>query len=205
MDQAQNSPYQPQIPSLERFYPTPDAEMGITESKISDDDIKRHYRRYTTISQLMRRHVKDTDIILDVGSGSGYGTNILFSEYHYVFGVEPNETARKYADKHYPHIRFLEDMEGADAVVMVESIEHMTKSEARVYFAGARVVAMTTPLVSGNFNDYHINIFKHPDDVELFMTREGFKLLEERLEKDIVFTTGDKGDQYYGVFERIFK
>lgn len=196
--QPSKSPLQP--PSLERFYPLPDEELGIGASEISQDARMRHYHRYITVSQFLKDYGQKSDIIVDVGCGSGYGTDLLSKHHRYVIGIEPNDDARKYASKHFPHLKFTSDLEGADSVVMVESIEHMTKAEVRSYVHGARLVCITTPLIQNPMNEYHVDTYKHPDDISLMMKKEAFNLLEERVERSIVFTTGEVGDQYYGAF-----
>ena len=191
-----------EAPSLERFYPTEDIELGIGASDIAETHRQRHYRRYNTIRDLLVPYIAKTDVIADVGSGSGYGSAILGERFRYVFGIEPNDMARAYASKHYPKIKFQSDLEGADVIVMIESIEHMTKTEVRSYIYDAKVVAVTTPLIGQPDNQYHISPFRCPEDVEAAFRREGFVLMESRLEKDITFTTGELGDQFYGIFGR---
>lgn len=191
-----------ETPSLERFYPEADEVLGIGASDITVEARKRHFHRYTIVCDLLGSYIGRTDVIADVGSGSGYGTAILGDKYRYVFGVEPNDFARSYAVKHYPQMRFTSDLEGSDVIVMIESIEHMTKTEVRSYIFDAKVVAVTTPLIVNPNNEYHISPFKTSEDVEAAFRKEGFQLMESRLEKDIIFTTGEVGDQYFGVFSK---
>jgi hypothetical protein len=192
----------PAPPSLERFYPEADEALGIGASDISEEARKRHFHRYSCISDLLAPYISETDVIADVGSGSGYGTDILGAKYRYVFGVEPNNAARAYAAKHFPEIKFQTDLEGAEVIVMIESIEHMTKTEVRSYIYDARVVAVTTPFVENPNNAYHLSPFRCSEDIEAAFRKEGFVLMESRLEKDVPFTTGEFGDQYYGIFSR---
>lgn len=173
-------------------------------SAISTDAVTRHYHRYHVVSELLLEHALPTDIIVDVGCGSGYGTEILGRKFRYVFGIEPNERARAYATKHFPKFRFIQDMEGMDVGVFVESAEHMSRAEMRCYLLDTKIAVVTTPLVLQPNNEFHTSPFREVADVELALKREGFHMIESRVEKDIVFTTGEEGDQFYGVFGKLF-
>lgn len=194
-----------ETPSLERFYPADDEELGITRSKISEKDTHRHYRRYGQVIELIKKNVSDIHKIADIGSGSGYGTNQLRMEFgNIVQGVEPNDFARKYATKHYPDVPFADDADpDADVFVFVESIEHMTPAEFRSYTKGAGCVIITTPLIDDCNNEYHIQSFDTAEDVNTALYRAGFVPIDEKVEVGITFTTGEKGSQYYGLYGRI--
>ncbi len=74
-------------------------------------------------------------VVLDIASGSGYGTKMLAESAAFVYGVDVNETAINYSKKHYAaqNIKYLvgdgESIplkdDSVDVVVTFETIEHI--------------------------------------------------------------------------------
>jgi hypothetical protein len=182
--------------------------MGLAASAVTPADVGRHYRRYREVVKLMEKNIEGMAKgveIADIGCGSGYGTNVLRMAFgDCVYGIEPNDTAREYAKKHFPECQFYDYLENYPEIcIFVESAEHMTNCEFRNYVKDAQVVVLTVPLIEKQNNDWHITPFVEKDDVRGYLHRAGFKPLVERVEKDIVFTTGDSGDQYYGFYTSV--
>lgn len=191
-------------PSLERFYQFDDPELGVARSNISEEAARRHVARYQVVGDLLAGVVAADDEIFDIGAGSGYGTKILSDRFRYVTGIEPGYVALAYAKKHYSEVRFANWAKVEDVAVMVESLEHMTVAEARDYLSDdVRILCVTTPLVTGGNNSFHVNEFSRKEDVEGFIQRFGFKPLVCRVDYGVQFTTGDLGDQFYGLFARV--
>lgn len=176
----------------------------------------RHYNRYRGIEKLLREKCSFEQpksgarlAICDIGCGSAYGTNILrtaFPEFH-VYGVEPCDQAREYAIIAYPEVEVYNDIPDQfvqpHVVVMVESIEHMTRTELKVYITGTQVVALTTPLIKYPNNEYHEVSFKTKEDVRKHLAWAKFEPICELIEKGVTFTTGEKGDQYIALYHQI--
>lgn len=171
-------------------------------SAISDSARKRHYGRYARISTLVEPYVRAKDTVCDVGAGSGYGTKMLSDRFRKVVGVEPNDQARLYAARHYPSCLFANDFAGAEVVVMVESIEHMTLSECAGYIGKAHTWAVTTPLIVHAWNEFHEKTFRSAAEVNEYAARWNFKPVDQIIDLGITFTTGESGDQFLGVYRR---
>lgn len=191
-------------PSLERLYLTEDRELGIGASDISDEAKRRHFTRYATVIQLIKGHVGRKDLVVDVGCGSGYGTNMMAQHFRRVIGIEPDNKARLYAAKHFPEVLFANDLGDlrADVVVMVESIEHMSKGEAKMYLEDAKVLALTTPLIEHAHNEFHEQSFKTAEDVHLYVQKFGFTLSAVKVWQGITFTTGETGNNLVATYTR---
>ena len=90
-----------------------------------------HYLRYDMALPL----VKDK-IILDIASGSGYGTHFLASSAREAYGVEIDQAAVDYSREHYPesNLHFMQgsveniplEDHSVDVVVSFETIEHVS-------------------------------------------------------------------------------
>jgi hypothetical protein len=182
----------------------------LAASGISGADIGRHYTRYRTIERFMKEKMsfRSTDIeICDVGCGSAYGTDMLRvgMHPHRVYGVEPCDQSRAYAAICYPEVEVFndipEDGKQPEVIVMVESIEHMTLAELRCYIAKSQFVLLTTPLIKNPFNDYHEVPFRKIGDIREHLEKCAFVAIHDVVEKGIKFTTGERGDQYYGIYE----
>lgn len=89
-----------------------------------------HLIRYEAALALLKDKV-----VLDISSGSGYGTYILAGKAREVYGVDIDRQAVAYAKRNYqrPNIKFMEgsaeaiplDNQSVDAVVSFETIEHL--------------------------------------------------------------------------------
>lgn len=189
-------------PSLDLFYPSPDDELGIGKSDVTEYDRQRYFHNYEVVEELLFGHSRPSDLICDLGSGSGYGAHNLASRRRYVIGVEPVDLPRAYAVKHYPKIRFQNDLEGADVVVSVGSLRRFSQAELRSASSKAHAVIIATPLLNAHKTDLVLTSFREPDDVFLMMKKNGFHPCEVRIELGVTFVTGDVGAMFYGAFSR---
>lgn len=194
-------------PSLERFYPEADEELGFTASDMSDVMKNQHYKRYGVVAALLQKNVTMAANvkIADIGCGSGYGTNILKMHFgkNKVYGVEPNDVAREYANRHYPECEFVNDVDRKSQVlVFVESLQFMSPAEAAGYLRAdeAQLVVVAASLIQNPNYDFHIINFKTPADIQSIMTRNGLSVEQEQIELGVRFHTGETGDQYYGIY-----
>jgi len=192
------------IPSLERFIPVADPALGVDASQISDVAKQRHYARYAAIVQLIKGQVGKRDLVMDIGCGTGYGTFMLSQHFRRVMGIEPDDFARRYAAKHYPEVLFANDPGDLvpDVAVMIESMEHMSEPEFGLYVQGARVLAVTTPIVERPDNSYHVHAFRKAEDVHEYVNRWDFRPCAIKVHTDIQFTTNEHGSNLYGVYLR---
>ncbi len=93
-----------------------------------------HVTRYTAAREIARGRV-----VLDIASGSGYGTKILAEEAKKVFGVDIDKESVGYAKKHYfsKNVEYLVGSgesiplgdNSVDVVVSFETIEHVKDYE----------------------------------------------------------------------------
>lgn len=117
-------------------------------TKKSDDQLENDYERMVpeyhkdhliyaehVTRYLAAKPVVKDKVILDIASGSGYGTKILAETAKYVYGVDVNTTAVNYSKKHYAakNIEYIVgdgesiplDDNSVDVVVTFETIEHI--------------------------------------------------------------------------------
>lgn len=179
-----------------------DPALGVAKSDISDLAKQRHYARYAAIIQLVRGHAGKRDLVVDIGSGSGYGTFMLSQHFRRVLGVEPDDFSRRYAAKHYPEVLFANDLGDltADVAVMIESMEHMSEPEFGLYVQNTRVLAITTPIVEHPDNEFHVHAFKTAEAVHEYVMRWDFRPQAVKVHQDIQFTTGERGSNLYATY-----
>ena len=150
----------------------------VTEDNCHEDNVRRHIARY----EFAARHIPAMARILDCACGTGYGSQILTrrAKWSYLTGVDCSAEAIHYARHHhqdtgdcYLHHR-IEDLvlppESMDAVVTLETIEHLPPDVCRQFLARAPswvkpggVVVASSPML--RYKDgqpyvtspYHIN------------------------------------------------
>ncbi len=134
-----------------------------------------HLVRYRVVQELVRDKV-----VLDIASGSGYGSAILAETAHTVFGFDADETAVEYAKSRFgaPNITFavgdatkipLAD-DSVDVVITFETIEHIADYEkfmdeiARVLKPdGLAVVSTPNDLEFAEGNHFHLHEFERDE------------------------------------------
>jgi len=125
--------------NIERVVPK---EMDIVSSEVQRLVLKYHLQRYHVARDwLGERFSWRQAQILDIGCGTGFGSEIL-TEVGEVLGVDMDEDAIDYAERHYHNERtsfkvgnaddqrFLESLGEFDAVVSLETIEHLADHRA---------------------------------------------------------------------------
>lgn len=131
--------------------------------------IQEHTLRYT----FARAFVKNK-VVVDLGCGTGYGTQILaLNNSRKIYGVDSNAHAIEYAQKHYSHKKIIykhQDGENtklpssvADVVVAFEIIEHVEnpkkflKEASRLLKPGGTLF-LSTPNNETSYGDnpYHV-------------------------------------------------
>lgn len=138
-----------------------------------------HVTRYEAAKQI----VKDK-VVLDIASGSGYGTKILAESAAKVYGVDVNEIAINYSRKNYArdNIEYLvgdgeaiplED-NSVDVVVTFETIEHI--EDYRRFMAelarvlkpdGLAIVSTPNDLEFAEGNHFHLHEFEYNELLSL--------------------------------------
>lgn len=137
------------------------------------------YAEHITRYQAVLPHVKDK-VVLDIASGSGYGTALLASSAKHVFGVDVDEPAVEYAKQQYAakNITYkigngekipLDD-NSVEVVVTFETIEHVKnykkflKEVKRVLKPdGLAIISTPNELEFAEGNHFHLHEFKYDE------------------------------------------
>lgn len=167
----ENNPLRPEL-TAERIYIEFTAHYG-------EEMIRRHIRRY----EWSLSHVRESDVLLDAGCGSGYGSRILRNHCREVVGIDIGSEAIAYARArlaespvaglHFAQCNLAEvgeaDLRHAvfDTVVSVEVIEHLAEEDQHRFLRGVvRRLApggqllITTPLRGElPLTEYHVREF----------------------------------------------
>lgn len=134
-----------------------------------------HIVRYLSAASLLKGKT-----VLDIASGSGYGTKILASQAKQVFGVDISDDSVKYAEQNYPakNIKYIVgDGEkiplknnSVDVVVSFETIEHIENyrqflSEVKRVLKDDGLLVLSTPndLEFAEGNHFHLHEFKRDE------------------------------------------
>lgn len=138
-----------------------------------------HITRYQTAQEIVKGKT-----VLDIASGSGYGTQLLAKTAKHVFGVDVNKDAVTYADAHFgaKNITYkvgdgekipLED-NSVDVVITFETIEHIEnylqfiKEMKRVLKPdGLAIVSTPNDLEFAEGNHFHLHEFEYQELVDL--------------------------------------
>jgi 2-polyprenyl-3-methyl-5-hydroxy-6-metoxy-1,4-benzoquinol methylase len=120
--------------NIERVIPK---EMDIVSSQLQRLSLKNHLQRYHVACNWLAGHFNGRKIrVLDLACGTGFGSEIL-SDVGKVVGVDISEKSVGYANRHYrngntsfklgnaDNKSFLESLGEFDAVVSLETIEHL--------------------------------------------------------------------------------
>ncbi len=172
----------------------------------------RHFERYMRALKVLWRLGKH-EIWLDCACGSGYGSHILSGFAEKVIGYDINLEAIAYAKAKYAHsgCAFFSDQEKFkeiqfDAVISVETIEHMPRREAVPFLNRIRrqmkenaIMVITTPIVTVS-NPTPTNPF-HKFEYSLaefkgVLLETGFAI-DDYVADRVTFTDGETKDQGY--------
>ena len=159
------------------------------------EDLLYHLARYKFVGRLLK---KDWNV-LEVGCGTGYGSNFLSQFCNYINGCEldPELVAKaqnKFAQKKNLEYSYHPTKETYDAVVSLEVIEHMSveHGEELLKFIDSKLANhglafISTPRKidnpSENRKQYHIHEYTHS---------EFLATLEKHFAKVIVFSQNDE-------------
>lgn len=115
----------------------------VTEDNQDDDNVRRHISRYEFAAQFIQVGAS----VLDCACGSGYGTQILTTRASRVVAVDRDPAAIGYAQRHHACLGvhyMLSSVEQLtlstntlDAVVMLETIEHLPPDVCREFLTRA--------------------------------------------------------------------
>lgn len=141
-----------------------------------------HVTRYLAAQSVVKNKV-----VLDIASGSGYGTKILAESAKMVYGVDVNEVAVNYSKKKYAS-KNIEYLVGdgvsiplkdnsVDIVITFETIEHIKDYKkfleelARVLKPdGLAIVSTPNDLEFAEGNHFHLHEFQYEELVSLLKT-----------------------------------
>ncbi|HSW66038.1 MAG TPA: class I SAM-dependent methyltransferase [Bacillota bacterium] len=147
-----------------------------------------HMTRYTCAQKIVTGKV-----VLDIASGSGYGTQLLAKKAKKVYGVDVDKTSVQYAAEHYgaPNIEYkvgdgeaipLED-NSVDVVVTFETIEHIKDyrkflSEVKRVLKpdGLAIVSTPNDLEFAEGNHFHLHEFEYRELIDLL--KKDFKNID---------------------------
>jgi 2-polyprenyl-3-methyl-5-hydroxy-6-metoxy-1,4-benzoquinol methylase len=189
----------------ERFYPK--------DLNLDFEPFMRHYERYVQCVKLLGRIGKN-EFWLDCACGSGYGSRFLSNFCERVAGYDISFDAVQYARENYkiPYktaftSNFNELVDARfNAIISVETIEHMEENEALVFLESLRTLLLengelviTTPIVSETNrnpkNEFHCIEYSN-EDFRTLLTNTGFEV-QESIFIETTFTDGETKDQGY--------
>ena len=152
-----------------------DYERMVPEFHGSTLTYAEHVTRYSAALDLV-----EGKVVLDIASGSGYGTQMLAKKAAHVYGVDINETAVNYAQKNYgaSNIEYkvgngetipLPDG-SVDVVITFETIEHIADYEKFMQEVkrvlkpdGLAVVSTPNDLEFAEGNHFHLHEFEYEE------------------------------------------
>jgi SAM-dependent methyltransferase len=162
--------------------------LALTGERTLPDVPEENYwfRRHLVVYEWIAARVRGMRV-LDMACGEGYGSAVLASAAAAVVGVDANPEAHEHARLRYRagNLRFeralLESFrEPADAVVLLQTIEHLSRPEAalahlRSLVSARGVVFISTPNVltlapkgaSRSDNPWHVREYREPEFGEL--------------------------------------
>jgi 2-polyprenyl-3-methyl-5-hydroxy-6-metoxy-1,4-benzoquinol methylase len=156
-----SEPSEPQL-YLQRDQPAGVPPLALTGERTLPDVPEENYwyRRHLVVYEWIRERVAGLKVI-DMACGEGYGSAVLGGRAAEVVGVDANPEAHDHARLRYTagNVRFARDLvetfdEPADAVVFLQTIEHvqnpdevLERFKALVAGSAAPVVVVSTPNV----------------------------------------------------------
>jgi len=166
---------------LQRDQPEGVPPLALTGERTLPDVPSENYwfRRHLAVYEWIAARVHGMRV-LDMACGEGYGSNVLAATAASVVGVEANPEAYEHARLRYrpPNLRFARELietfpEEADAVVFLQTIEHLTDpgvvlDHFRSLVAGRGTVFVSTPNVltlaprgaSRSDNPWHVHEYR---------------------------------------------
>lgn len=129
----------------------------------AQETVRHHLMRYIFAMNFLG----DDDNVIDIGCGSGYGTNILGIRGNQVLGIDSSPEAVEYAKLHYPYDSFQVmdalHLKGKwDFGVCFEFIEHLEREKGLVFLKNinkhvSRLVLSSPVNAKIGINPYHLS------------------------------------------------
>lgn len=172
----------------------------------------RHFERYMRAIKVLGKLGRG-ETWLDCACGSGYGSHLLSGFAEKVIGYDINREAIAYARARYGHdgLTFFEDRSGFadilfDAVISIETIEHMPRQEAVPFLAALgrqmrqqAIMVITTPIVVESnptpANPFHRYEYSFEEFTRM-LGEAGF-VIDAYSADRVTFTDGETKDQGY--------
>ncbi len=172
----------------------------------------RHFERYMRALKVLGKLGKH-ETWLDCACGSGYGTHLLSGFAEKVIGYDINRDAVGYATAQYSHSACVFSTDWGsfkdilfDAVISVETIEHMPRLEAlpfltriRRQMKGNAAMVITTPIVAVSnpvpTNPFHKYEYSY-NEFQGMLLEVGFAI-DNYVADTVTFTDGETKDQGY--------
>jgi ubiquinone/menaquinone biosynthesis C-methylase UbiE len=142
-----------------------------------DTNFENHFKVYKFLEQFA--HGKD---VLDIGSGTGYGTAHLAPFAKSILGIDISPAAIRFSTKRYPQTRFVKmdahslhlPAGSIDFAISTENFEHLTDQKKHLQQVvrvlrpdGMAFIATPNRFVSQETNPYHTHEFTAPELHEL--------------------------------------
>jgi 2-polyprenyl-3-methyl-5-hydroxy-6-metoxy-1,4-benzoquinol methylase len=153
---SETSPEQPEPRLyLQRDQPDGVPPLALTGERTLPDVPEENYwyQRHLVVYEWIREQVGGLKVI-DMACGEGYGTHVLAGRAREVVGVDANPEAHEHARLRYtaPNERFARDLvetfaEPADAVVFLQTIEHVQNPDEILERFKALTAESASPLV----------------------------------------------------------
>jgi SAM-dependent methyltransferase len=148
------------VPETQTLYLQQDQPDGVPplaltgERTLPDVPLENYwFRRHLVVYEWIRARVGGLDVV-DMACGEGYGSDVLARTAAHVVGVDANPEAHEHARLRYtaPNLRFARDMverfaEPADAVVFLQTIEHVQNPDEILEHFKRMIAASATPAV----------------------------------------------------------
>lgn len=186
------------------FYPEADDDLKIVATNLQDLHRQAYFQRYGTICSIIDENISEIRHIADIGSGSGFGTNIL--KLHFgskAYGVELGERQRSYAERAYPETIFREEpYPQTDLMIFAGSAQRMSELEFRHYVEAAAVVVIMVPQIKGEL--IGVGGVRYSDATKLhsFFRRHGFEWATVCLQTNTIVPEYGPGDQYFFIYAK---
>ncbi len=164
-----------------------------------------HYTRYFAAEGIIKGK-----IVLDIASGSGYGTKMLAEKAKHVYGVDVNEQAVNYSKKHFGSknieylvgdgIRIPLDDNSVDVVITFETIEHIEDYRAFIKEVkrvlrpdGVAIVSTPNDLEFAEGNHFHLHEFEYEELVGLL--KKDFKNIKPYFQSTWKYVSIDSAEK----------
>jgi 2-polyprenyl-3-methyl-5-hydroxy-6-metoxy-1,4-benzoquinol methylase len=183
---------------IQRDQPAGVAPLALTGERTLPDVPAENYwfRRHLAVYEWIAEHCAGLEVV-DMACGEGYGTEVLARRARTVTGVDANPEALAHAQAKYvrPGVSFVRDLvesyrEPCDAVVFLQTIEHVEKPEEALrhfremlppggtaYVSTPNVLTLATEGAEKSDNPWHLKEYRAEefralcesvfDDVEL--------------------------------------